>query len=180
MANRRRGFETLGDLARSLGLVLAAVFVIILVTLRTDGQRVRVVDYEQVLRQAAPVAPFALVDPAGLGDGWRATSVYYEPPARTGRTGEVLWHVGFLTPGERYAAFEQTNGAADDVLRRQLGPLRRTVGTSAVDGVTWARWQSADDQRRAIERTAGGVTVVVHGSADWVDLERLAVALRTG
>ena len=87
VSRRRRGFETLGDMARSLGVVLAVVALVVLITIRTKGQDIRVVDYGPTLAQAKIGAPFVLVAPEGLGASWQATSVYFDPPERTGVAG---------------------------------------------------------------------------------------------
>lgn len=174
---RRRGFETLGDMARSMGIVLVVVAVIFLITIRTGGQSIRVVDVAPTLAQAKIGAPFLLEAPAGLGAGWKATSVYFNPPERTGVTGVTLWHIGYVTPAGQYAGMEQTNGPANDVVEAAL-TAPGAAGSSSVGGVAWQRWAQPDSKRRAISRTQGSVTVVVDGTAGWPELEQLAGALR--
>jgi hypothetical protein len=176
MAGRRRGFETAGDLVRSLGLVLVAVAVLLLITLRPHGQEVRTVDYRSTLSQARVGAPYALVEPTGLPATWRPTSVYFDPPARTGVPGVTTWHVGFVTPEGAYAAFEQTNGSARDMLKTVLEVPEPEAAPSG-DGA-WQRWTDAGSDRRALVRTTGRVSVVVDGTASWTELAALASALR--
>ena len=177
MAGRRRGFETLGDMARSLGVVLAVVLVLVLITWRTKGSEIRLVDYAPTLAQAKVGAPFVLLAPVGLSSGWRATSFYFDPPERTGVPGVTLWHIGYVTPADQYAGMEQTNGPGHDALVTAItGP--RADGTSSVGGVSWARWTSADGKRRALTQTTGKVTVVVDGTAGWPELEELVGSLR--
>ena len=175
---RRRGPQTVGDMVRSLGLVVGAVAVVLLLTLRPHGQEVRVVDYRAALAAARPSAPFALVAPVGLADGWRATSAYYDP-AGAGRTGVSTWHVGFVTPQEQYAGFEQTNRGAADVLRQVLQQPGDEGRTATVAGRTWERWSDDRSSHRAlVVGTGSSVMLVVDGSAGWPELERLAAALR--
>lgn len=187
VAQTRRGPKTVGDMVRSLGLVLAAVVVLLLITFRPQGRQLQVVDYRAALAQARTGSAFPLVAPVGLPAGWRATSAYFDSPARPGGAtgaavaGVTSWHVGFVTPADRYAAFEQTNGIAVSTLRDVLGDPTDTGGTSRVGGATWQRWTNGPGDRRALVRTDGaGVTVVVDGSADWSVLEQLAGSLRTG
>lgn len=175
MAGGRRGFESVGDMVRSLGLVLAVVAVLLVITIRSPGQEVRVVDYAQTLRLAGAGAPFPLLDAVGLPEGWRATSAYYDPPQRTGLPGVVRWHVGWLTPSGEYAALEQGNGTAADLLEEQLGESDPT-GASTVGTQTWQRHEGSSG-RRALLRSSGGVVTVVHGTAGWPDLELLAASL---
>ncbi len=176
MAGRRRGFETVGDMVRSLGLVLIAVVVLVLITLRPNGKEIRTVDYRPTLAQARVGAPYALVAPDGLQGQWRATSAYFDPPARSGVPGVTAWHVGFVTPAGAYAAFEQANGSPGDLLRSVLDQPQQEAATSGSGA--WQRWTDSSGGRRALVRTTGAVTVVVDGSASWAELEQLATALR--
>ena len=177
MAGRRRGFESLADMARSMGVVLAVVGFVVLITVRTHGQQIRLVDVPGAYAQAIIGATaFPLVRPVGLTTSWRATSVYYDPPARTGVPGVTLWHVGYVTPAEAYAGVEQTNGAASDALAAVVN-VPQPAGVSTVLGASWQRFSGDSGQRRALRRTVGPVTVVVDGTAGWSELEQLAGSL---
>ena len=70
MAKTRRGFETVGDMVRSLGVVLAVVLVTVLITIRTHGQEVRVVNYTPTLTEARR---FTVCDVVRFGDDVRIT-----------------------------------------------------------------------------------------------------------
>jgi Protein of unknown function (DUF4245) len=179
MAVRRRGFETVADMFRSMGLVLVVVALVVLITIRTKGQEIRLVDVGQTYSAASVggATPFPLVLPVGLSDRWRATSVYYDPPERTGVPGVTDWHVGYVTPANQYAGFEQTNGPAKVALAAEL-TAPAPAGSVTLGGQTWQRWAQADGQRRALLRTEGAVTVVVDGTAGWPELEQLAGSLQ--
>lgn len=177
---RRHGFETLADMARSMGVVVALVALVVLITVRPHGQQVRLADVPGTYAQATiGTPPFPLVRPVGLSDRWQATSVYYDPPERTGVPGVTRWHVGYVTPDTRYAGVEQTNGPAPDALSAVLDAPVRT-GTSSIGGVGWQQFTGDSGQRRALLRTVGPVTVVVDGTAGWAELAELAGALRAG
>ena len=173
----RRGFASVGDMLRSLGLVVAAVAVLMLITLRPQGDAVRTVDYRSVLQEARLGAPYALADPVGLPAGWRPTSVYFDPPVRTGAAGVTDWHIGFVTPSDRYAAVEQTSGPAARMLGQVLDDPA-PAPTAAAGASGWQRWTDRASDRRALVRTTGAVTVVIDGTAGWTELERLASSLR--
>jgi hypothetical protein len=180
MAGRRRGFETIGDMARSMGVVLVVVAVVVLITMRTKGQQIHVVDVSGTYAQARIGGPpFPLLRPVGLDDRWRATSVYYNPPERTGVPGVTVWHVGYVTPADQYAGMEQTNGLAADALAAAV-TAPSPAGTSTVDGSAWQRFWGDGGKRRALTHTVGSVTVVVDGTAGWPELEQLAGSLTTG
>lgn len=174
-----RGPHSAADMIRSLGLVLLLVVVVVLITVRPNGQAVTVVDYRATFAAARSGAPFPLVAPAGLPGTWKATSAYYDPPVNN--LGVADWHVGFVTAAGQYAGFEQTDGIVSGVLRDELGDDPADVGrTSTVAGQVWEQWASAAGDRHALVRTAGGVATVVDGSADWSELEQLAGSLRPG
>jgi len=180
VAGRQRGLKTVGDMVRSLGLVLGVVAVLLLITLRPQGQAEHVVDYKSLLTQARVGAAFPLVAPSGLPSSWRPNSVYFDPPAGgSGTPGVTSWHVGFITPDNLYAGFEQTDGIAIGTLQDVLGDPTQQSTTSTVAGVQWQRWSNGPGDRHALVRTAGGVTVVVDGSAGWPELEQLAGSLRS-
>jgi hypothetical protein len=164
-------------MVRSLGLVLAVVAVLLAITFRPHGEEVRTVDWTGLLTQARTGAPYALVAPTGLPSAWRATSTYYDPPARTGVNGVTDWHVGFVTAADAYAGVEQTDGTATRMLTSVLNTPTDTGQKSQVGTATWQRWTNSGGDRRALVRTQDGVTVVVDGDAAWTELEQLAGSL---
>jgi hypothetical protein len=175
MAQRRGPLGNVGDMLRSLALVMAVVALLYLVSLRGGGgQPVRVVDYQSTLAQARVGAPYALVAPVGLPASWQATSVYFDPPPDSGVPGVTNWHVGFVTPDRTYAAFEQTNGPAFDEIKSVLTAPQ--AGSMTAGG--WQRWTDAASSSRALVRTTGKVTIVVDGSASWAELGQLASSLQ--
>jgi hypothetical protein len=175
VAGRKHGFESLADMARSLGVVLAAVLVLLLITIRPHGQVVQVVDYHPTLQLAKIGEPFVLVAPIGLPSQWRPTSDYFDPPQVTRISGVSMWHIGFITPTNAYAGFEQTNRLVADALSAQISdPV--AAGTSVVRGVAWERWTGGG--RRALTLVRTPVTIVVDGTAGWGELEQLAGSLQ--
>ncbi|MGH8940236.1 MAG: DUF4245 family protein, partial [Actinomycetes bacterium] len=99
---RARGRETVGDMVRSMVVVLVVVGVVVALALRDEPEDpVREVDVAGPLAAARAAAPYDVKGPVGLGDGWRATSV------RSGSDGGAFgWHVGFVTPAGDYAGLE--------------------------------------------------------------------------
>ena len=87
MAKRLRGFETLGDMVRSLGLVLVVVAVILLLDLRPKPDEVKPVDPGPSLAQARQAAPYDVYAPDPAPGGWAPTVARFEPapPANRGR-----------------------------------------------------------------------------------------------
>jgi len=178
--DKRRGPKTVADMLRSLGLVVAVVAVLFLITVRPQGQTVHVVDYRATLAGAKlGGTPFPLVAPHGLPSSWRATSAYFDPPGTAGSAGGTVWHVGFVTAKDSYAGFEQTDSSAQAALSAVLPSATREAPDVSAGGVLWQAWSDGKG-RRALLRTVGTVTTVVDGSAQWPELEQLAGSLHTG
>jgi hypothetical protein len=170
---RRR--QTVGDMVRSMALVLVLVGVAVVFYLagRPDPV-VREVQYADALALARQTASYDVLAPDPLPDGWRATS------ARARTEGDVTtWHLGLVTASGSYAAVEQSDGERRDVVDRFTEGARPS-GTADVEGTTWRRLEGGEPEERALLRTMDGVTTLVAGGARWEELEELAASLKGG
>jgi Protein of unknown function (DUF4245) len=167
----RRARQTAWDMLFSLAVLVAIVGVI--VALRQPGGRpVHVIDPNPAYSGARSVAQFDVRTPHGLPRGWRATS------ARTRSDGgHVTLAVGFVTPGGQYAQLVEGDAPRDQLLVRELSAGARPTGSQPVAGRTWERLSGFRPGDRAIARTEGTVTYLVHGSASFHELGVLAAAL---
>ena len=167
-----RGRKTVGDIVRSLALVLVLVGVIVAFNVaRQPDPVVQRVDYPAALEEARAVATYDVLGPDPVPAGWRVTS------ARTERSGGgVGWHVGLVTRTEEYAAVEQSDGDRRALLDT-VAAGARPAGTVEVAGQSWRRLEGGDPEERALVRTADGVTTMVAGSAPWSQLQTLAGSL---
>ena len=166
--------QTVTDMVRSLALVLGVVAVVLLITLRPQPDPVRVIDPAPALAAARAAAPYPVLYPAGLSDGWRPTSARWQATEESAP--EPSWHVGFVTPGDAYAQLGQSVTQNPAYVREQtLGG--QPVGMKSI-GAT-GDWQQYDngDGTRSLMRVDAGVTIIVSGTADWGTLEDLAVRL---
>jgi hypothetical protein len=170
-----RGRETVGDMARSMSLVLVVVAVVVLLTVRANPQqKVQQVDYRLQLQETRRIAAYDVLAPVGLGDTWKATS------ARGDNVdGVVTWHLGLVTPAEHYAAVEQSDGPATAFVDDFVAGATRS-GVVTVSGVRWQRLDGGKPERRALLLPGRGVTTMVTGSATFAELRTLASALRGG
>lgn len=138
----------------------------------SDPERpVRRIDYSADLAAARDLAPYTVLSPRGLPEGWRATSVDLEDTDE-----EVTWHLGYLTPSEAYVGLEQTNGEFAPAVGAILDDLRPT-GSVQVAGQRWER-REGEGPDVALVRTDADVTTVVVGSAGIDELTAFAAALR--
>jgi Protein of unknown function (DUF4245) len=169
---RIHGFETLGDMLRSLAVVFLFIAFLLVLTPRRHYDAVKEIDYTAQLRAARAQAPYAVLAPEGLPDRWRPTS------ARLEREGDaVTWHLGFVTPADEYAAVGQSDGDRAEFLDRQSNG-GQAQGSVEIGGVRWDRYFRQAKNARTLARSAGGVLITVGGTAGYPELEQLAGALR--
>lgn len=169
--NARLG-QTIGDMARSLIVVLVVVGAILLVTWRPQPDAVRAVDPTSALITARATAGYPVLYPQGLGSGWVPTSARWDLPAEAAP--DPAWHVGFVTPDEQYAAVGQSRTANPDYI-----PAQTLGGAPVGDGPQgWQLYEnSAPEQTRALVTVVDGVTIVVSGTATFEVLVDLAERL---
>lgn len=170
--DRPRGFETVGDMVRSLGLVLVLVALFMLGLPRPHREAVTVVDYSLELAQARRAAPYPVLAPSGLSPRWRATSVRL-----SGEGGATRWHLGFVTPDDEYAALEQSNEGGD--FEARMTAAGAPDGTSSVAGRGWERRLRTSKEQRSLVLRSGGVVTIVTGTASYAELEALAASLHS-
>jgi hypothetical protein len=169
---RRRGFESVRDMVLSLGVVLGFVGLILLMTLRTTPEAVKVVDATPVVDAVASSAPYAAVLPGALA-GWRVTSARVSPAGDE----PFRWHIGYYTPAGQYAAAGQSNGLAAKYLADEKA-AGTSSGSVTIGGVRWTKVVRADGKRNSLVRTADGVTTLVTGGSGFDELTTLASGLR--
>lgn len=164
--------KTAGDMVRSMAVVLAVVFVIVLFAWRPLPEEVKVVDTAPAISAAVEQAEFSLVVPDALAEGWRPTSARWEPTERSGEA--PILHIGYVTPTDAYAQFSIGAAASEAYLDEQTAQGAPT-GTREVAGQVWQTWEA--DDRRSLVLTDGEVTTVVSGTGDWSELDTLANSL---
>lgn len=173
---RRRGFGSAGDMARSLGVVIAIVAVILVLVPHESGRTVTPVDWHPYFTRAAATAHFRVLAPKDVPATWTCKF------ARTGPTpgGSAYWQVGFVVPtqgGDLHdIALSQSDGNEARLVRDQTH-RGSVVGTEQVAGRTWQRYERTEGSRvtRALVTHLPDSVVVVSGApVDWSELEILA------
>jgi Protein of unknown function (DUF4245) len=164
--------QTVWDMVRSMAVVLVLVFAIVLLAWRPEPEAVKVVETAPTVALAAREAQFPVVAPSDLADGWRATSIRWEPTEES--RSERILHIGYVTPADEYAQVSVSPVADEAYLDEQTGTGTPT-GTQEVGGRTWERRET--DERRSLVLVDGSTATVVSGSADWAELIMLAESL---
>ncbi|MFM8154909.1 MAG: DUF4245 domain-containing protein [Actinomycetes bacterium] len=164
--------QTVGDMVRSLVVVLAFVAIILVITLRPQPDPIKRVEVNPILTVARAQAGFP-VYVAGAGTSeYVPTSVRWEPTEATAP--DPVWHIGYVTPEEEYVEISESASASERFIPERTGkgaPLDPVV----IDGVTWQRFES--DQRRSLVRVEPSLTTVVAGTLDWAGLQSVAAGL---
>lgn len=172
---RKRGSETAADMARSLGLVVLVVVVLLLIGpgryLVFPSHRDRAVppDFTSVLSQAGLVVGHPVAAPSPLPADWVPNAARV-----SGKAGTVALHVGFVTPAKEYVALDEAQRPVADWVASVLDGPASAVGASAVDG--WTTWRTKDG-KDALVRELRGLVVVVSGTSR-PDVVRLAASVR--
>lgn len=186
MANRPRGRETLGDMVRSMALlVLPVLGVIALITVvPEDDENIDPVDWQPVLAQARAEAPYPVLAPVGIPEGpgqWMARHARWSPSSEhvPDDVGGNHWMVAFLDPNQVYIALHQSDAPELPTVQKLTREGVRD-GEQEIDGRTWEQRVSADDRTRSLVWHEDGVTTVVVGDTGYEQLTAFAGTLTTG
>ncbi len=166
MARAKRPAST-GDILRSLLVILVPLVIISIVFTRVPRDvAVKVVDWRPTLTTARAEAPFPVLAPLNLPEGWRATRVSWVRQGEASLNGERsprnAWQLGFLTPDDVYLGLSQGDLEPQDLIK---GQTREGVadGQSVLGGATWVRFVSPDDRTRSLVLSQPEVTTIVSG-----------------
>lgn len=164
-------------MARSLGVVIAIVLVIIILVPRETGRTVTPVDWRPAYAQAKTAAAYPVLAPGDVPPGW--TCKFARSEAASG-DGSVFWQVGFVVPtqgGDLHdVALNQSDGNEAKFVRDQTH-RGEVVGEEQLAGRTWQRYERTEGSRvtRALVTHLPKSVVVVSGApVDWSELEVLA------
>ena len=165
--------QNVGDMIRSMAVVLAVVGAILLVTWRPQPDPIREVSLEPLVSFASSQADFPVVV---VDTEARATSVRWE--STEGSDGELVWHVGYVTPDEQYLQLSQSRADSDTYIAEQTVEGVRLSDyaelPALVQGLTAEGWvplaNGNVDVRRSLLRTNDGSTTILSGTGTWSDL----------
>ncbi|MGJ3507545.1 DUF4245 domain-containing protein [Enemella sp. A6] len=186
MANRPRGRETLGDMIRSMALlVLPVLGLLALITVvPEDDENINPVDWQPILAQAREAAPYQVLAPVGIPEGpgqWMARHARWTTSAESipDDVGGNHWMLAFLDPGRTYIALHQTDAPALPTMQKLTREGVRD-GEQQIGGRTWEQRVSPDDRTRALVWQDGEVITVVVGDTGYEQLAAFVSTLTTG
>lgn len=165
---QKRGRETVGDMIRSLGVVMVLVvaFFVFAQPQPSDKKEIRVIDPAVEIRSFTRAVPGGLV-PGTLPAEWKPTVAVFEPSRNALR-------VGYNTPQRQYAEFFASPGPAAAFLAEAAGRDVEEIGPVQVGAVSWTQVRDADGSL-SLHRTADGLTVVVGSLRSSASLDELRV-----
>ena len=170
-----------GDMVRSLAVILIPLVIItILFTDLPDDRPVTEVDWRPVLATAHRDAPFPVLAPTNLPEGWRATQAEWVEVGEPSLDGQPsvrnLWQLGFLNSDDVFIGLDQGDLQADDLVDDQTR-AGTADGESVVGGQFWQRLLSPDGRTRSLVRRDATVTSIVSGDLPYAALEAYAATL---
>jgi hypothetical protein len=172
--------QNVGDMVRSMLVVLAVVGAILLVTWRPQPDPIREVPLEPLVSFASSQADFPVVV---VDTEAQPTSVRWE--STEGSDGELVWHVGYVTPEEEYLQLSQSRADSEAYIAEQTvegvrltdyAELPALVQELTAEG--WVPFVNGNvDMRRSLVRTNDGSTTILTGTGAWSDLGDAARSL---
>ena len=169
---------------RSLAvIIIPLVIVAVLFTDLPDDRPVTEVEWQPVLAVARRDAPFPVLAPSNLPQGWRATQAEWVKTGEPFRDGAPAvrnqWALGFLTPDDVFIGLDQGDRQPDNLVEEQSRD-GAPDGQSTVNGQTWERLLSPDGRTRSLVRREPAATTVVAGDLGYDALEAYVATLATG
>ncbi|MFT4010637.1 MAG: DUF4245 domain-containing protein [Nocardioidaceae bacterium] len=159
--------ERAGRYTRSFGGMVGAMIVLIAVVVAfvlfrsffqaAPNDPAPAVSYRADLAYYRSKASFPLLAPPATPEGWKATSVRFEPAK------PQSWHLGYLTGDRRYVGIEQAHRSIAEMVEEFVADDATRGEDVDIDGATWQTY-TADDGDAAVVRRADGVTTLVVGS----------------
>lgn len=176
VARTSRGNPSLGDIVRSVAVLVGAVALVAVAINLVNDPEPRLpdpVDYEPVLQVARDEFGYPVLAPEPVPDGWRATSVDLDQSGAGDR-----WRLGLLTEDEQFIGLEQADGEIETYRRDRLAGFSPD-GESQVDGQSWERMVEEDrTPDRVLVRVDDGALTIVRGTVSYEALEDFTASLR--
>jgi hypothetical protein len=165
------------NMLRSLGPIVAICLALVAYTnLRQKAdERVQTVDPASTVQLAAARAGYRVQVPTGLDRGYLPTSARTNA-GNAGAGHPVTLEIGYLTPARRYAGFVESDDPGAQPVHDVLDGAT-PHGSADIRGVAWTRSTTTRGET-ALSHVAGGVTLLVTGSATEQELATVATAVR--
>lgn len=165
--------QTVGDMVRSLAVVIIVVAVTLVIVWRPKPDAVKPVDPAGAVTQVTMQKDFPPLVPTGLPEEWIVTSGRYEPTAKS--EGRPVFHVGYVTPSGEYAQVQETSTTSAGFLAESTGKGSAS-GTRQAGARTWQVWTG--DKRTSLVLVDDAHAVIVSGTGGIDEVAALAASLQ--
>jgi hypothetical protein len=178
VSQTRSGYRsTAGGLVGALIVSVALMALVVLITVlqsRGTDDPTPPYDYSGDLTAAREQAPFEVLAPSSMPDGWYATS------ADSTTAGPVFtWHLGLITDHDEYVGLEQSNEASTTFIAAST-KADEPGDPVEIDGQTWQTLTSGEETALVlVSQGSKPVTTVVTGTASEGELVDFAGSLAT-
>ena len=169
--------KTVGDILRSLAVVVVVITVLLLLTWRPTPDPVRELDPFPIASLAVREAGYSVMMP-DVGDGWRSTSARLEPTAQS--ADKSVWFNGWVSPDDEFFALAQSHATHKAFIDEQTSdgnpvelstesswPWADTVGTKK----NWIAHVSADGETKSLVKIKKDHSTIVTTTASWSQLD---------
>lgn len=172
--------KTVGDIVRSLAVVLVVIAVLLLLTWRPQPDPVRERDPFPIASLAVREANYRVLMPT-VGDGWRSTSARLEPTSQS--ADKSVWFTGWVSPDNEFFALVQSHAThkafideqtSDGVLADSSTDSSWAWGDSTGTKDDWVAYISPDGKTRSLVKVKKDHTTIVTTTAPWEDLKTFA------
>jgi len=155
----------MGDVLRTvgvLGLLILVLWAAGQFFTSTPDAPMKVDDYAQIAAEAGKAAPYDLLAPETLPEGWISNGARYDPPTSA-------WHLGVVTADDDYVGLEQADEDVTKMVER-FAPGAEPDGEVTIGGMGWTRLVTSDGETTLVHR-GDGVTRLVTGDAPFDVIE---------
>lgn len=165
--------QNVGDMIRSMAVVLAVVGAILLVTWRPQPDPIREVPLEPLVTMASAQADFPVLV---VRTEAQPTSVRWEPTQAS--DGNMVWHIGYVTSDEEYLQLSQSEADSELYVVEQTAEglptaLDADLPAPVLELVSegWLPFEGGSPEpRRSLVRTDSGATTIVSGTGSWTQV----------
>jgi hypothetical protein len=165
--------QSVGDMVRSLAVVLIVVAVTLVIVWRPKPDAVKPVDPIAAVTLVTMQKEFPPLVPTALPADWTVTSARFEPTAKS--QGRSVFHIGYVTPSGQYAQVQESTATSAGFLSESTD-RGAASGTRVVGSQTWQVWNS--DERRSLVLADDSHVVVVSGTGTLDEVAALAGSLQ--
>lgn len=181
---RKRGFETMADMLRSLVPIAIVVLGLAYFCDARGGDAVHTIDPTGDIVSAAQYGDFAVVAPKGLSKGWRPTSSGLLRNDNSDTGTPVGLTIGYVTPKTQFARFTVRLGDPQIVLYKSVDDASIDKMPSGdpvvINGQSFIPFDT--NKGRGLYATTGtgemSVSTILVGSASMAELTELAKSLQ--